>query len=76
VAEMKPFYEKSSSFICSNNVLAFVKKYSCPKGGEDVPNLNDNKFKKIQSESQKQGKTYEEYAAELEENKMKAQKRK
>ena len=62
--------------ICSNKVLPFVKKYSCPKGGVDVPNLNDNKFKKIQSESQKQGKTYEEYAAELEENKMKAQKRK
>ncbi|MEK5063778.1 MULTISPECIES: hypothetical protein [Cytobacillus] len=41
-----------------------------------MPNLNDNKFRKIQSESQKQGKTYEEYAAELEANKMKAQKRK
>ena len=41
-----------------------------------MPNLNDNKYRKIQSESQKQGKTYDEYAAELEANKMKAQKRK
>ena len=41
-----------------------------------MPNQNDNKFRKIQSESQKQGKSYEEYAAELEMNKLKAQKRK
>ncbi|WP_335872560.1 hypothetical protein [Bacillus sp. 2205SS5-2] len=41
-----------------------------------MPNLNDNKFKKIQSESQKQGKSQEEYAAELERNKMNSQKRK
>ncbi|WP_285849177.1 hypothetical protein [Metabacillus litoralis] len=41
-----------------------------------MPNLNDNKFRKIQPESQKQGKSQEEYAAELENNKMKAQKRK
>ncbi|WP_267888731.1 hypothetical protein [Bacillus weihaiensis] len=41
-----------------------------------MPNLNDNKFKKIQSESQKQGKSQEEYARELEMNKLKAQKRK
>jgi hypothetical protein len=45
-------------------------------GGVDMPNQNDNKFKKIQSESFKQGKTQEEYAAELETNKMKSQKRK
>jgi hypothetical protein len=74
--EKKTFIPITLLRIHSNNVLAFVKKYSCPKGGVDVPNLNDNKFKKIQSESQKQGKTYEEYAAELEANKMKAQKRK
>jgi hypothetical protein len=41
-----------------------------------MPNQNDNKFKKIQSESIKQGKTQEEYGAELEMNKMKSQKRK
>jgi hypothetical protein len=41
-----------------------------------MPNLNDNKYRKIQSESQKQGKTYDEYAAELERNKQQAQKRK
>lgn len=46
------------------------------KGGVYMPNLNDNKFKKIQSESQKQGKSQEEYAAELEMNKLKSQKRK
>lgn len=39
-------------------------------------NRNDNKFRKIESESQKQGKSPEEYAAELERNKLKAQKRK
>ncbi|WP_456273687.1 hypothetical protein [Bacillus sp. AK031] len=37
-----------------------------------MPNLNDNKFKKIQSESQKQGKSQEEYAAELEMNRIKS----
>ncbi|MGY3715828.1 hypothetical protein ACWE42_09925 [Sutcliffiella cohnii] len=41
-----------------------------------MPNRNDNKFRKIESESQKQGKTKEEYAAELEMNKLKSQKRK
>ncbi|MGQ4667482.1 hypothetical protein AB3Z07_02210 [Metabacillus halosaccharovorans] len=41
-----------------------------------MPNRNDNKFRKIESESQKQGKSQEEYAAELANNKMKAQKRK
>ncbi|MCV9886143.1 MULTISPECIES: hypothetical protein [Metabacillus] len=41
-----------------------------------MPNRNDNKFRKIESESQKQGKSQEEYAAELASNKMKAQKRK
>ncbi|MGM0853715.1 MAG: hypothetical protein ACQEWI_14105 [Bacillota bacterium] len=41
-----------------------------------MPNQNDNKFKKIQSESFKQGKSQEEYAAELEMNKLKSQKRK
>ncbi|MGG4491122.1 hypothetical protein [Metabacillus idriensis] len=37
-----------------------------------MPNLNDNKFKKIQSESQKQGKTQEEYAAELDRNRARS----
>ncbi|MFY0758169.1 MULTISPECIES: hypothetical protein [Metabacillus] len=37
-----------------------------------MPNLNDNKFRKIQSESQKQGKTQEEYAAELDSNRAKS----
>lgn len=37
-----------------------------------MPNLNDNKFRKIQSESQKQGKTQEEYAAELDRNRAKS----
>lgn len=46
------------------------------KGGVHMPNRNDNKFRKIESESQKQGKTQEEYAAELEMNKLKSQKRK
>lgn len=46
------------------------------QGGVHMPNQNDNKFKKIQSESFKQGKSQEEYAAELEMNKMKSQKRK
>ncbi|WP_010175793.1 hypothetical protein [Bacillus coahuilensis] len=41
-----------------------------------MPNLNDNKFKKIQSESQKQGKSQEEYAEELAINKKKAQAKK
>ncbi|MFD2679663.1 hypothetical protein [Bacillus seohaeanensis] len=41
-----------------------------------MPNLNDNKFRKIQSESQKQGKTQEEYAEELAMNKAKSQKKK
>lgn len=41
-----------------------------------MPNQNDNKLKKIQSESFKQGKSQEEYSAELEMNKMKSQKRK
>jgi hypothetical protein len=41
-----------------------------------MPNLNDNKFRKIQSESQKQGKTQEEYAAELENNRLKSQQKK
>ncbi|WP_409250569.1 hypothetical protein V1502_10330 [Bacillus sp. SCS-153A] len=41
-----------------------------------MPNLNDNKFRKIQSEAAKQGKSQEEYAAELAANKLKAQKRK
>ncbi|WP_255323441.1 hypothetical protein [Priestia megaterium] len=41
-----------------------------------MPNLNDNKFKKIQSESQKQGKSQEEYAAELDANGAKSQKKK
>jgi hypothetical protein len=41
-----------------------------------MPNLNDHKFRKIQSEAAKQGKSQEEYAAELEMNKLKAQKRK
>lgn len=41
-----------------------------------MPNLNDNKFRKIQSEAAKQGKSQEEYAAELQANKQKAQKRK
>lgn len=41
-----------------------------------VPNLNDNKYRKIQSESFKQGKSQEEYAKELEMNKLKSQKRK
>ncbi|MGG1368052.1 hypothetical protein ABE322_19840 [Priestia megaterium] len=41
-----------------------------------MPNLNDNKFKKIQSESQKQGKSQEEYAAELGANRAKSQKKK
>ncbi|WP_285290392.1 MULTISPECIES: hypothetical protein [unclassified Bacillus (in: firmicutes)] len=41
-----------------------------------MPNQNDNKFRKIQSESFKQGKSQEEYSAELEMNKLKAQKRK
>lgn len=46
------------------------------KGGVYMPNLNDNKFRKIQSESQKQGKSQEEYAAELEANKMRSRKKK
>lgn len=55
----------------------FLYKITKSAGGErNMPNLNDNKFRKIQSESQKQGKSQEEYAAELENNKMKAQKRK
>ncbi|WP_263596929.1 hypothetical protein [Metabacillus idriensis] len=37
-----------------------------------MPDLNDNKFKKIQSESQKQGKTQEEYAAELDRNRARS----
>jgi hypothetical protein len=41
-----------------------------------MPNLNDNKFKKIQSESQKQGKSEAEYAAELEMNHKKSQQKK
>ncbi|MDZ5471508.1 hypothetical protein SM124_07080 [Bacillus sp. 31A1R] len=41
-----------------------------------MANRNDNKFRKIESESAKQGKTQEEYAAELEMNKLKSQKRK
>lgn len=41
-----------------------------------MPNRNDNKFRKIESESQKQGKSMEEYAKELEMNKLKSQKRK
>ncbi|WP_282034030.1 hypothetical protein [Metabacillus indicus] len=41
-----------------------------------MPNLNDNKFRKIESESQKQGKTQEEYAAELESNRAKSQQKK
>lgn len=40
-----------------------------------MPNRNDNKFRKIESESQKQGKTQEEYAAELDSNRAKASKR-
>lgn len=40
-----------------------------------MPNLNDNKFKKIQSESQKQGKSQEEYAAELDANRAKAKRK-
>jgi hypothetical protein len=40
-----------------------------------MPNLNDNKFKKIQSESQKQGKSQED-AAELDANRAKSQKKK
>ncbi|WP_275887796.1 hypothetical protein [Bacillus sp. P14.5] len=41
-----------------------------------MPDLNDNKFRKIQSEAAKQGKSQEEYAAELENNKLKAQMKK
>ncbi|WP_279326040.1 hypothetical protein [Bacillus sp. FJAT-47783] len=41
-----------------------------------MPNLNDRKFRKIQSESQKQGKTQEEYAAELAANRARSQQKK
>jgi hypothetical protein len=56
-------------------ILISLYKILMFKGGVYMPNLNDNKFKKIQSESQKQGKSQEEYAAELEMNKLKSQKR-
>jgi hypothetical protein len=41
-----------------------------------MPNRNDNKFRKIESESAKQGKSQEEYAAELEANRARSQKKK
>jgi len=59
-----------------NNTTGFVQNIYVLKGGVYMPNQNDNKFRKIQSESFKQGKSQEEYAAELEMNKLKAQKRK
>jgi uncharacterized protein YpmB len=39
-------------------------------------NRNDNKTRKIESESAKQGMSQEEYAAQLESNKRKAQQKK
>lgn len=64
------------TFINPHNNPNFVLKYPCLKGGGGMPNRNDNKFRKIESESQKQGKSMEEYAKELEMNKLKSQKRK
>lgn len=37
-----------------------------------MPNRNDNKFRKIESESAKRGISQEEYAAELEMNRIKS----
>ncbi|MGG7621672.1 MULTISPECIES: hypothetical protein [Robertmurraya] len=41
-----------------------------------MPNRNDNKTRKIESESAKRGMSQEEYAAELTSNKMKSQQKK
>ncbi len=63
-------------FAHKHNPLYLAQNINVHKEVLFMPNLNDNKFRKIQSESQKQGKTQEEYAAELEMNKLKSQKRK
>jgi hypothetical protein len=41
-----------------------------------MSNRNDNKTRKIESESAKRGMSQEEYAAELEMNKIKSQQKK